>query len=156
MAAMRCALAVVHDQQASLGATELRAHVAAHAGSAASQGMRLALGTRRASCIWQWMERYRANSLRPSPVRPPAMKSWLLSWPSCAGWRKRSPRCVTNGDDPTALLTRQSDLERQARQRAWKAAGAKGGQAPAQTAKLADLKLGSGRGRAGRAGRYRR
>ena len=46
MAAMRCALAVVSDQQANLAATELRAHISSHAGDAARQGLRLALETR--------------------------------------------------------------------------------------------------------------
>ena len=139
MAAMRCALAVVNDQQASLGATELRAHVAAHAGSAASQGMRLALGTRRASCIWQWMERYRANSLRPSPVRPPRDEVLAAQLAELRRLAQEIASCVTNGDDPTGLLSRQSELERQARQRAWKAAGTKGSRAPAHLATLGDL-----------------
>ena len=40
-------------------------------GDAGRQGLLLALETRRPSCIWQWMERRRANSLRPLPARPP-------------------------------------------------------------------------------------
>ena len=54
-----------------------------------------------------------------------ATRSWPRSWPSCAGWLRKSPACATSGDDPGALLARQSDLERQARERAWQASGVK-------------------------------
>ena len=47
--------------------------------------------------------------------------------------------CVTSGDDPAALLSRQNDLERQARERAWKAEGVKGASSPARLASLVDL-----------------
>ena len=139
MAAMRRALAVVNDQQASLGATELRAHVAAHARSAALLGMRMALSTRRAICIWQWMERYRANSLRPSPVRPPRDEVLAAELAELRGLAQQVAACVTSGDDPTSLLARQNDLERQARERAWKTEGVKSATGRVQLASLADL-----------------
>ena len=40
-------------------------------GRRANLGLRLAVDGNRAGCIWQWMERHRANSLRPAPARPP-------------------------------------------------------------------------------------
>jgi tetratricopeptide (TPR) repeat protein len=139
MGAMRCALAVVDDQQANLAATELRAHIASHAGDAARQGLRLALETRRASCIWQWMERHRANSLQPLPARPPRDEVLAALLAELRRLANEIANCATSGDDPGALLARQSDLERQARERAWQAAGVKGIRDVARPARLADL-----------------
>jgi hypothetical protein len=142
MSALRRALAVVEEQQASLGATELRAHVAVHAGAAARLGLRLALETDRAQTIWLWMERHRANSLRPSPLRPPrdAVMAALLA--ELRGVAQDLAACATNGRDPAALLARQSELERQARVRAWaghRAPGRRGTPAPAPAVRPADL-----------------
>jgi Tfp pilus assembly protein PilF len=139
MAAMSRALAVVHDQQASLGATELRAHVAVHAGAAARLGLRLALETNRARCIWQWMERHRANSIRPLPARPPrddVLASYLAELRALA---QGISSCATRGDDPRALLARQDELERRARERAWKAVGTNGQPGRSRIVQPADL-----------------
>ena len=139
MAAMRCALAVVNDQQANLAATELRAHITSHAGDAARQGLRLALETRRATCIWQWMERHRASSLLPLPARPPPDEVLAAQLAELRRLAQDIAACATSGDDPGPLLARQSDLERQARERAWQAAGVKGARGAPRQAKLADL-----------------
>jgi CHAT domain-containing protein len=139
MAAMRCALAVVNDQQANMAATELRAHIASHAGDAARQGLRLALETRRPSCIWQWMERRRANSLRPLPARPPRDEVLAAQLAELRRLAQEIASCATSGDDPGALLARQSDLERQARERAWQAAGVKATRDMSRPMRLTDL-----------------
>jgi tetratricopeptide (TPR) repeat protein len=139
MAAMRCALAVVNDQQANLAATELRAHIATHAGDAARQGLRLALGTRRPSCIWQWMERHRANSLLPLPARPPPDDVLAGQLAELRRLGQEIAACATSGDDPGPLLARQSDLERQARERAWQTAGVKGVRPAGRPVKVTDL-----------------
>ena len=139
MAAMRCALAVVNDQQANMAATELRAHIASHAGDAARQGLRLALETRRPSCIWQWMERHRANSLRPLPARPPRDEVLAAQLAALRRLAQEIASCATSGGDPAALLARQSDLERQARERAWQAAGVKATRDMSRPMRLTDL-----------------
>jgi Tfp pilus assembly protein PilF len=139
MAAMRCALAVVNDQQANLAATELRAHITSHAGDAARQGLRLALETGRAACIWQWMERHRASSLLPLPARPPPDEVLAAQLAELRRLAQEVAACASSGDDPGALLARQSDLERQARERAWQAAGVKGPRGAPRQVKLADL-----------------
>ena len=139
MAAMRCALAVVNDQQANMAATELRAHIASHAGDAARQGLRLALETRRPSCIWQWMERHRANSLRPLPARPPRDEVLAAQLAELRRLAQEIASCATSGDDPGALLARQSDLERQARERAWQAAGVEATRDMSRPMRLTDL-----------------
>jgi tetratricopeptide (TPR) repeat protein len=139
MAAMSRALAVVHDQQASLGATELRAHVAVHAGAAARLGLRLALETNRARCIWQWMERHRANSVLPLPARPPRDDVLASCLAELRALAQEISSCATRGDDPGALLARQDELERRARERAWKTVGVKSHRAPSRVAQPADL-----------------
>ncbi|HTT87956.1 MAG TPA: CHAT domain-containing protein [Acidimicrobiales bacterium] len=131
MAAMRRALAVVNDQQANLAATELRANIASHAGDAARQGLRLALDTRRASCIWQWMELHRANSLQPLPVRPPRDEVLAAHLAELRRLGQDIAACATSGDDPAPLLGRQSEVERQVRERAWQRGGAAAASSPA-------------------------
>jgi tetratricopeptide (TPR) repeat protein len=126
MAAMHRALMVVEDQRASLGATELRAQVAVHARTAAQFGLRLAVESRRATCIWQWMERHRANSLRPSAARPPrdgVLASFLTE---LRGLAQEISTSATKGVDPAALLARQRELERRVRERAWETTGTSG------------------------------
>jgi CHAT domain-containing protein/Tfp pilus assembly protein PilF len=139
MTAMGRALAVVEDQQASLSATELRAHVAVHAGAAANLGLRLAVDGNRASCIWQWMERHRANGLRLAPARPPRDDTLAALLADLRNAAQEIATCITNGEDPTALLARQDDLERRARERAWKAAGGKPTRVKAQVAQQSDV-----------------
>ncbi|HTT90914.1 MAG TPA: CHAT domain-containing protein [Acidimicrobiales bacterium] len=121
MTAMNRALAVVDEQQSSLMATELRAHVSVHARAAAGLGLQLAVQGNRATCIWQWMERHRANSLRPIPARPPRDETLAGLLAELRNVAQEITSYVTEGKDPTALLSRQSDLERRGRERAWKA-----------------------------------
>jgi tetratricopeptide (TPR) repeat protein len=146
MAAMRSALAVVSDQQASLAATELRANIATHAGDAARQGLRLALETGRPRCIWQWMERHRANSLQPLPVRPPRDEVLAGQLAELRRLSQEVKASATRGEDPSPLLARQSDLERQARERAWQAGAVKGAGVPSlvPAAVLANLSFALG------------
>ncbi len=147
MTAMQRALAVVEDQQASLSATELRAHISVHARAAARLGLRLALDGNRPPSIWQWMERHRANSLRLSPARPPRDEVLASLLAELRAVTEDIASCVTDGGDPSVLLAHQTDLERRARERAWKAsgtAGAKAGRAariPELVAALGDAAL---------------
>jgi CHAT domain-containing protein/tetratricopeptide (TPR) repeat protein len=64
-------LRVVEEHLTSLGATELRARAAGHGSELARLGTRLALEERRPSALLCWAERWRANSLRFPPARPP-------------------------------------------------------------------------------------
>ncbi len=125
MTAMSRALAVVNEQQSSLTATELRAHVSVHAKAAASLGLQLAAEGNRATCIWQWMERHRGNSLRPFPARPPRDEALAALLAELRRVGQEITSYVTEGRDPTALLARQDELERRGRERAWKAGASK-------------------------------
>jgi tetratricopeptide (TPR) repeat protein len=139
MTAMSRALAVVNEQQSSLTATELRAHVSVHAKAAASLGLQLAVEGNRATCIWQWMERHRANSLRPFPARPPRDEALAALLAELRRVAQEVTSYVTEGRDPTALLARQDELERRGRERAWKAGPTGRSNTPPQVIKPAEL-----------------
>jgi tetratricopeptide (TPR) repeat protein len=139
MAAADRALAVVEAQQASLGATELRANIAVHAGGAAALGLGLALNAKRPRSIWQWMERYRANSLRQAPARPPHDEVTAAALGELRGLADLISSCITRGDDVSTLLNRQGDLERRVRQRAWEAPGTIAKVRPARLPTPADM-----------------
>ncbi|GAA3733638.1 CHAT domain-containing protein [Plantactinospora mayteni] len=72
LAAVRAALAGVDRQQAALGATEFRVHVAGHGGQLARLGLDLAVAVADPRLVLGWAERLRARSLRLPPARPPA------------------------------------------------------------------------------------
>jgi tetratricopeptide (TPR) repeat protein len=71
MAALRAGLRVLDRHHATLGATELRVHAAAHGSELATLGLRLALEGRRASTVLAWAERCRATADRHPRPRPP-------------------------------------------------------------------------------------
>ena len=72
LAAVRAGLAAVARQQAAVGATELRVHVAGHAAQLDRLGIALALASGDPRQVLGWAERVRARSLRLPPARPPA------------------------------------------------------------------------------------
>ena len=69
--ALRAGFRVMEQQRATLGATELRVHVASHAGDLADLGIRLARRSGSPRKVLHWAERWRSGSLRLRPVRPP-------------------------------------------------------------------------------------
>lgn len=69
--ALRAGLSLVERAQASLGATELRAHVAGHGADLAALGLELAAERGDPRAVLAWAERWRAGSLRFHPARPP-------------------------------------------------------------------------------------
>lgn len=69
--ALRAGLRVLEEHRATLGATELRAHVTAHRGALARAGLRMALEDGNARSVHWWAERGRANTHLLRPVQPP-------------------------------------------------------------------------------------
>ncbi|MFD0633520.1 CHAT domain-containing protein [Catenulispora yoronensis] len=69
--ALRAGLRVHAENNAVLGATDLRAHAAARGEELATLGLRLALERGDARAVLRWAETWRAASLRRRPVRPP-------------------------------------------------------------------------------------
>ncbi|HKN99779.1 MAG TPA: CHAT domain-containing protein, partial [Pseudonocardiaceae bacterium] len=71
VAALKAGLRVVDEHAASLGATDLRVHSAAHRRDLTELGLRTAVRTGRVARIFEWAERGRARTLLFRPVRPP-------------------------------------------------------------------------------------
>lgn len=69
--ALQAALRVHAENNAVLGATDLRAHAAVRGEELAKLGLRLALERGDARAVLRWAETWRAASLRRRPVRPP-------------------------------------------------------------------------------------
>jgi len=69
--ALQAALRVHAENNAVLGATDLRAHAAARGEELAKLGLKLALERGDARAVLRWAETWRAASLRRRPVRPP-------------------------------------------------------------------------------------
>lgn len=70
-AALRAGISAVERQQAAVGATELRVHLASYGAQIAHLGLELALSSGDARAVLQWAERWRSGALRLRPVRPP-------------------------------------------------------------------------------------
>jgi tetratricopeptide (TPR) repeat protein len=69
--ATRTGLRILDEHAAALGATDLRAHSAAHRRDLAELGLRAAIADGRPARIFAWAERGRASRLLFRPVRPP-------------------------------------------------------------------------------------
>ncbi|HET8683526.1 MAG TPA: CHAT domain-containing tetratricopeptide repeat protein, partial [Micromonosporaceae bacterium] len=69
--ALRAGMALVERQQAAVGATELRVHLAVYGAEIAGMGLGLAIAAEDPRAVLAWAERWRAGTLRLRPVRPP-------------------------------------------------------------------------------------
>lgn len=70
--AVLAGLRVIENFSATVGATELRAHVSTHRGALAVLGLRMALEDGHPAAVLSFVERGRANALTPRAARPPA------------------------------------------------------------------------------------
>jgi hypothetical protein len=119
LAALRASLAVVASQQASLGASELRAHIALHAQRTAARGLRVVVDRAPPRRVLAWMERQRANALRSWLTRPPPdhpSAAWLDELRTLT---RAVEAGALDGRDVRDLLRRQAAVERRVRQAAW-------------------------------------
>lgn len=64
-------LRIVDEHQATLGATELRAHAAGYGSDLARLGAQMAVDEQRPAELLRWADRWRATSLRHPPARAP-------------------------------------------------------------------------------------
>jgi len=71
VAALSAGLRIVEEHQATLGATELRAHVSVHRGSLANLGVLMAIEDGNARRVLAWAERGRASALLLRAPAPP-------------------------------------------------------------------------------------
>lgn len=110
-AALRAGLRLISRYQAALGATELRAHVASHGDALATLGLQLALASGDPGSVLAWAERWRAGALRLRPARPPKDAALASALADLRRISVAIDDTTRDGEHPSALLRRRSDLE---------------------------------------------
>jgi tetratricopeptide (TPR) repeat protein len=118
--AVRAGLEILDHYQASLGATDMRAHVFAHAEELAQLGVELAVESGRPESIFVAAERGRAGALRFRPARPPDDADLVTD---LAELRQVVTELRAGDVASGPLVARQQALERAIRDRARHAAG---------------------------------
>lgn len=118
-AALRAGMRTVERHRATLGATELRAHVSGHVSDLARLGVRLAVESGDPQRVLRWAERWRAGALRLTPVRPPTDEALTADLAALRHVAAQIDQAALGGHDTRRLLQRQASLERaiQARSR---------------------------------------
>jgi tetratricopeptide (TPR) repeat protein len=112
---LRSGLQVLEDHRATIGATELRAHVSAQGVDLAVAGLRMAIEDGHVGRAFEWAERWRARSLIRRGARPPddpELASRLTALRLVVAERKDAAK---EGAGSTVLLRRQAQLEQEVR-----------------------------------------
>jgi len=117
LSALRAGLRIVEDQQATLGAVELRAHVSAHRGALARFGVRMAVEDGDARRALWWAERGRASALIRRRAEPPADPELARELADLRSTMTELDEARRDGADDGPLVRRQVLLERQIRDR---------------------------------------
>lgn len=115
--ALRAGLRIVEEYRATLGATELRAHVSVHRGAIARTGLRMALEDGDPAAVHWWGERGRASADAPRPVQPPAEPELAHDLEDLRTTMSEIEEMRGTGGSTTALVSRQVRLERLIRNR---------------------------------------
>ncbi|MDQ4098350.1 MAG: CHAT domain-containing protein, partial [Actinomycetota bacterium] len=123
-AALVAGMKAVTGSRASLGATELRVHAAAHGLDIATFGLRLAVGSGRAARVLAWTERCRSTTaLRMRPPRPPSDEEIASCLTRLRHVVSQVEEAALSGSDTKRLLRQQALLEAELRQRTRHAKG---------------------------------
>lgn len=117
LSALRAGLRIVEDYQATLGATELRAHVSLQRGSLARLGLRMALDGQDPRGVLWWSERGRASALRLRPARPPEHPVLARDLADLRSTMAEIEEVRGDGRSDQALVAHQVELERRIRDR---------------------------------------
>jgi tetratricopeptide (TPR) repeat protein len=118
--AVRAGLEILDQYQASLGATDMRAHAFAHAEELARLGVELAVESGHAESIFAAAERGRAGALRFRAARPPDDAELTAD---LAELRQVVTELGSGDTAPGPLIARQQAIEFAIRDRARHAAG---------------------------------
>ncbi|HEX6755595.1 MAG TPA: CHAT domain-containing tetratricopeptide repeat protein [Mycobacteriales bacterium] len=121
--ALRAGFRVMERQRSTIGATELRVHVANHGNDLARLGLQLARKSGSPRKVLDWAERWRAGTLRLRPVRPPddaALAAALVELRRVTGEAEQALLAGQRGD---RLLGRRAALEERVGRLARGAAG---------------------------------
>ncbi|MPZ72801.1 MAG: CHAT domain-containing protein [Nitriliruptorales bacterium] len=116
-AALRAGMRALDRHRATLGSTELRVHVAGHAGDIATLALRLAVEAGDANRTLRWAERWRAGTLFLRPVRPPDDARLNDDLVELRATMARLDDAALAGEDTRPLLRRQAALERSLQRR---------------------------------------
>ena len=111
-AAVSAGLRVVEQFSATLGATELRAHVSTHRGALAALGLRMAIEDGQAARVLSFVERGRASALMPRMARPPADPDISRDLADLRTTSVEIAERQRDGRSAVELLARQLRLER--------------------------------------------
>jgi tetratricopeptide (TPR) repeat protein len=117
LAALRAGMRIVDDHQATLGATELRAHVSVHRGALARWGLRMALEDDDPRRVLWWAERTRASALLFRPAQPPDDPELARDLADLRSTMAEIEQARGDDEDDAALVQRQVVLERRIRDR---------------------------------------
>ena len=121
--ALRAGFRVMEQQRATLGATELRVHVASHAHDVASLGIQIAVRGGSPRKVLDWAERWRAGALGLRPVRPPADEELAAALAELRQVSAEAENALLNSRPVDRLLARRRTLEERVRRLARQAAG---------------------------------
>ncbi len=121
--ALRAGFRVMEQQRATLGATELRVHVASHAHDVASLGIQIAVRGGSPRKVLDWAERWRAGALGLRPVRPPADEELAAALAELRRVSAEAENALLNSRPVDRLLARRRTLEERVRRLARQAAG---------------------------------
>src|SRR5829696_3554645 len=121
--ALRAGFRVMEEQRATLGATELRVHVASHAHDVATLGIQLATRSGSARKVLDWAERWRAGTLRLRPVRPPADEELAAALAELRRVSGETEAALLDSRPVDRLLSRRRTLEERVRRLTRQAAG---------------------------------
>ena len=113
----------MEQQRATLGATELRVHVASHAGDLADLGIRLARQSGSPRKVLDWAERWRSGSLRLRPVRPPDDAELAAALAELRRVSAEAEQELLAGRSAARALARRRTLEERVRRLSRRAAG---------------------------------
>lgn len=126
MAALRAGLRVLEDHRATMGATELRAHVSTHRGAIARTGLRLAVESGGARRVLWWAESGRTTAFLPRQALPPADPVLADLLADLRGVMATIEEGRAAGDSTTGAVRTQVRLEARIRDHTRQAAGAPG------------------------------
>lgn len=131
--ALRAGLDVMDAHRASLGATELRAHVSGQAKEIAELGQRLAVESGKPATVLEWTERFRAAALRLPPVRPPDDHEVAAELAELRKVHADLEEAGAEGRPTAALDRRQAALEESVRRRTRRSSSSAGDREPLVT-----------------------
>ncbi|HEX8487279.1 MAG TPA: tetratricopeptide repeat protein, partial [Propionibacteriaceae bacterium] len=125
-AALRAGLRVLDDYRATLGATELRAHVTVYRGALARHGVRMALAENNARAVFWWAERGRSSATALRAVRPPDDPELLQELQDLRATMAEIEAARGSGHDSSELVRRQVRIEHQIRDHSRRSTGGRG------------------------------